>query len=289
MELNSVKATTTYDQKTARLHDEHQGEDARARCHGAGDSASRSSGNSSPELAVRTQGIEWRTAPGSQATVNYARRRASSSRACGWSARDQSLDVTGTLALGTAASAEAIDVHARNVDLQQLQTLALQDRGLSGRLNADAKISGSTAAPVVDGTVSDRQRRLPDLSLRFADARTSTTTARASASMRRCSSRRPSRSPRRAACRRASSRRAANGAHVEADARATRSISRSSRPPISLAIVQGFTNQLTNVTGTLEADVHVAGPGEDPHAAGLRRHQERRRSAFRRRAARSPA
>ena len=38
---------------------------------------------------------------------------------------------------------------------------------------------------------------------------------------------------------------------------------------ISLALVQGFTNQVTNVTGTLEADVHVTGSGQDPHAQGF--------------------
>ena len=37
---------------------------------------------------------------------------------------------------------------------------------------------------------------------------------------------------------------------------------------INLGIVQGFTNQLTNVTGTLQADVRVTGSGEDPHLTG---------------------
>ena len=40
--------------------------------------------------------------------------------------------------------------------------------------------------------------------------------------------------------------------------------------------IQGFTTQLTNVTGTIEADVHVGGSGQDPHLHGYRRHQERR-------------
>ena len=37
---------------------------------------------------------------------------------------------------------------------------------------------------------------------------------------------------------------------------------------IDLGIVQGFTNQVTNVTGTLQADVRVTGSGEDPHLQG---------------------
>jgi hypothetical protein len=39
--------------------------------------------------------------------------------------------------------------------------------------------------------------------------------------------------------------------------------------PISLGLVQGFTNQVTNVVGTLEADIHVIGSGQDPHAQGF--------------------
>ena len=50
-------------------------------------------------------------------------------------------------------------MHARNVDLQQLETLALQDRGLTGRLNADAKISGTTGGAGDRRHGGDRQRR----------------------------------------------------------------------------------------------------------------------------------
>ena len=38
---------------------------------------------------------------------------------------------------------------------------------------------------------------------------------------------------------------------------------------ISLAVIEGLSSQLTNVTGTLEADVHVSGSGEDPHLQGF--------------------
>src|SRR6185437_8875596 len=37
---------------------------------------------------------------------------------------------------------------------------------------------------------------------------------------------------------------------------------------IDLGIVQGFTNQVNNVSGTVQADVHVGGSGEDPHFNG---------------------
>jgi translocation and assembly module TamB len=37
---------------------------------------------------------------------------------------------------------------------------------------------------------------------------------------------------------------------------------------INLSLVQSFTTAVTNVTGTIEADVHVGGSGEDPHVTG---------------------
>ena len=37
---------------------------------------------------------------------------------------------------------------------------------------------------------------------------------------------------------------------------------------LNLGIIQAFTPQVTNVAGTLEADVHVTGSGEDPHLQG---------------------
>lgn len=38
--------------------------------------------------------------------------------------------------------------------------------------------------------------------------------------------------------------------------------------PIDLGVVQGFTSAVTDVTGTLEAHVHVTGTADDPHPAG---------------------
>jgi uncharacterized protein involved in outer membrane biogenesis len=151
-ELNSITATTTYDQKTLDfstnlkqqtreldatgqviLHPDHQ------EIH-------------LPTLAMRTQGVEWRMAPDSQPTIKYGKERIEIEGVRLVSA-DQSLDVSGTLATGTGTPAGALDVHARNVDLQQLETLMLQNRGFAGKLNADAKVAGSTTAPAIDGKV----------------------------------------------------------------------------------------------------------------------------------------
>ncbi len=54
---------------------------------------------------------------------------------------------------GVSGATASLEVHARNVDLAQAEKLALQNRGLSGRLTADATITGNLSAPRVDGKV----------------------------------------------------------------------------------------------------------------------------------------
>ena len=105
-----------------------------------------------PQLAVRTQGIEWRTAPGAEATVQYGQDRVQLDNVR-LVERRSGADVNGAFALQGESPAGAIKVQARNVDLQQLETLLLMNRGFSGKLSADATISGTAEAPVVDGHV----------------------------------------------------------------------------------------------------------------------------------------
>src|SRR4029077_13698025 len=64
---------------------------------------------------------------------------------------DQSLDADGTFSLGDHPEIGSIEDHAKNGDVAQLEKLALINRGFSGRLDGDAKISGSASAPVVTG------------------------------------------------------------------------------------------------------------------------------------------
>src|SRR3954469_24115323 len=265
-ELNSVKATTTYNQKTldftTNLKEKTRELDAAGKVLFHPDHQEVHL----PTLAIRTQGIEWRTAPGSQATVKYGSDRVQFENVRLVSA-DQSLDVNGTLALGTATPSGAIDVKASNVDLQQLETLALQDRGLSGRLNADATIAGSTAAPDVTGKVEitnggfqnyhyqslaanvDYKGTRLELDARLQQSPTEYITAKGSVPTGLFQA-----SP--------------TGEHVEpAPGEAIDLQVKSSA--ISLGLIQGFTNQVTNVQGTLQADVHVTGSGQDPHAQGF--------------------
>ena len=220
-----------------------------------------------PELAIRTQGIEWRTAPGSQATVNYGGDRVQL-EGVRLVSGDQSLDLNGAFAAGTEPSAEAIDVHARNVDLQQLQTLALQDRGLSGRSPPTPRISGSTVGTRGRRHRRRQQRRVPDVSLRFAlgEGRLLRHAHRDRCRAAAVADRGDHREGQRADD--AASRRAPATGHVEPAPGDAIDLQVKSTA-LSLGVVQGFTTQVTNVTGTLEADVHVAGSGRDPHLQGF--------------------
>jgi autotransporter translocation and assembly factor TamB len=179
----------------------------------------------------------------------------------------QSLDLSGTLALGSGAPSGAIDVRARNVDLKQLETLTLQNRGFTGTLNADAKISGSTAAPAIDGKVEVTKGSFQtyhydslvanvayqgtriglDATLQQSPAESITAKGSVPTSLFKSS---------------------ASAEHIEATPGDTIDLQVKSTA-ISLAVVEGLTSQLTNVTGTLEADVHVSGSGEDPHLQGF--------------------
>ena len=86
-----------------------------------------------PELALRTQGVEWRTAPGSSAAVQYGGDQITL-EGVQLVSGDQTLDASGTLALKGEAKPGALEIRARNVDVSQIERLALQNRGFSGRL-----------------------------------------------------------------------------------------------------------------------------------------------------------
>ncbi|MEN3336505.1 MAG: translocation and assembly module TamB [Acidobacteriota bacterium] len=266
MELNAVTAKTTYDQNridfTTNIKEKTRELDATGQLLLHPDHQEVHL----PELAVRTQGVEWRTAPGSHATVNYSGSRVQLQDVRLVSG-DQSLDLTGGIAIGDTPSTDAIEVHARNVDLQQLQTLALQDRGFSGRLSADAKVSGSTSAPVLDGTVSvdnggfqtyhyDSLRVKVDYSGKRIgiDAALQQSPAEAITVKGTVPTTLFAATP--------------GIGHVEPTPEDAIDLQVKSNA-LSLAVVQGFTTQLTNVTGTLEADVHVGGSGADPHLQGF--------------------
>jgi autotransporter translocation and assembly factor TamB len=282
-QLRTLTATTTYADKTldfaTHIAQERSGGTAVAAAGGSAsgarelDAAGRVVFHPDhqelhlPSLALRTQGVEWTTAPGAEATVKYG-----ASRVDVIGVRlvngDQSLGVDGSFSLGDNPEIGSIKVQAQNVDIAQLEKLALQNRGFTGRLNADATISGSAKAPDVTGRASIvngafQQFTYQSLSVEgtFKDDRIGVDarlvqapgvelTAKGTVPMSALRS-----TP------------AAPGAHVETASGDQIDLHvQSSR--VDLGLVQGFTTLLTGVTGTLQADVRVTGSGRDPHLNG---------------------
>jgi hypothetical protein len=220
-----------------------------------------------PNLAVRTRGVEWRTAPGTSATVQYGNNRIDL-QGVRLVSGSQSLDVSGAFPLGDNATPGAITVTARSIDLSELEKLLLQNRGISGTLNANATITGTAKTPTVEGHVDVANGGFQNFKYQSLTADASYATDRLVLDARLqqapgveltakgtlpMSALRPN-PP------------GVTG-HVEATAGDMIDMRiQSSR--IDLGIVQGFTNQVTKVTGTLQADVHVTGSGEDPHLQG---------------------
>ncbi|MCA1651483.1 MAG: translocation/assembly module TamB domain-containing protein [Acidobacteria bacterium] len=266
LQINSVTATTTYEQRKidfkTNIKEKTRELDAQGQLVLHADHQEMHL----PALAIRTQGIEWRMAPGADAAVRYGRGRVELENITLVSA-DQSLDLSGTLALGTEKPSGAIDVRASNVDLAQLETLLLQNRGFTGRLSATAKVTGTTAAPAVDGHVEVRNGafRTYKYESLIADVDYTGTRMAIDATLRQ--------SPTEALTAKGTvptSLFAATpgpGGHVPSEAGDAVDL-RITTTAINLAVVQGLTDLVTNVTGTLDADVRVTGSGHDPHLEG---------------------
>jgi autotransporter translocation and assembly factor TamB len=227
-----------------------------------------------PQLAVRTAGVQWNIKPGTEATVKYSPAQVELVNVQLVSA-DQFLSVDGTIALKGDAPTAALDVVAQNVDLQQLETLLLQNRGFSGRLNANAKVTGTAAAPSVDGHVEihdggfqtykyesliadiDYVGRRVTIDGTLQQSATEGITVKGTAPLSLFS-------------------RSATGDHVAVAAGEGVDLHVTSTA-LGLGVVQGFTDLVANVSGTMEADVRVTGSGQDPHLVG---HIDIRNGAF---------
>lgn len=220
-----------------------------------------------PSLALTTQGITWQTASGSNATVQYGSNRVQLQDVRLVNG-NQSLAVSGAFSLGATPAGEGITVQAQNVDISQLERLAMQSRGFTGTLNANAKIAGTSHAPDVTGHVDIQgggfqQFKYQSFSLDGAyrdqvariDARLVQSpgvelTATGTAPLTAFQPNPPGMT-----------------GHIEPSGTDRIDIHIQSTN-VGLGIVQGFTSQVTNVTGTVQADVTVTGSGRDPHLVG---------------------
>jgi len=215
-------------------------------------------------LALQSENVVWKTDPASHPTIQYGNNRVVIDDIKLVNA-DQRIEAQG--AIGSAD--ETLHVKAENVDVAQLDALALGDQRLAGRLNANATVAGTTAAPRVaaDFTLNDGAFRDfkfmsftgkvdyagsgVNLDVRLEQDPQAYLTAKGFAPT---SLFRPT-------------PREMEGEHMAPPADEAINIEVATSQ-VNLGVIQGFVPYVTNVTGTLQANFKVTGSGYDPHLDG---------------------
>jgi translocation and assembly module TamB len=216
------------------------------------------------DLSLRSEQIEWRMDPSSPATVRYGGDRVEV-RGLQLVNADQRIAADGVV----GSPDGTLQIRAENLDVAQIDTLLLGDGRLSGRFTGTAAVSGTTAAPRVTseftlsqgafrnfkfealtGSVEYGEQGI-EMDVRMQQTPTAWITAKGHAPLTLFK---------------------ANPAGVDAGdlegAGGAVDIQIASSQ-IDLGIVQGFTSYITNVTGTLQANVRLTGTGYDPHVEGV--------------------
>jgi translocation and assembly module TamB len=218
------------------------------------------------DLALSARGVRWTIAPASEAVVQYGAGEVRLGNVT-LTSGDQRITAEGTIATGEGGSG-VLKIDASNLDLAQVDALTLGDRGLAGRVDAAATLTGRTAAPELTGrlTVTDgaiRGYTYQSLAAGFGytttgiqiDARLDQSpgqwlTARGTVPLTLF---------------RAEPTVRAEHVAPEAGDRVDLVVQSS---PLDLALLQAFTPQIAEARGTLQLDVRVAGSGRDPHPQG---------------------
>ena len=215
-------------------------------------------------LDLQAKGLAWHVAPGAQPAIQYAN-GAVTVKDLTLVSGDQQIAADG--AFGRAN--DALHVTLTNVDLANVDTLLLRPPQFTGRMNASATVTGTTDAPRVKGDVEvskggfrqfhydaltgtiDYSGKGVTLDAKLQQNSTAWITAKGYVPA--------------AAFTSAVSTERAHRDEVAVDDRLDVHIDSS---PIDLGLVQGFTTQVTNVTGTVQAKLDVTGAADDPHPVG---------------------
>lgn len=217
------------------------------------------------DLALQTEGVEWRTAPGSAAAMQYGAERIAVQGFALVSGR-QRLSVDG--AFGTPS--DRLQIEASSIDLSSVDRLALGDQRIGGELNASATVTGTREAPEVSVRFGVTNGSFRDFT--YADF---SGTASYAADGTRFDTRLTQKPDAwiqakgfvpAAALRSAPGSAVAGGHEIPPPGEGIDVAVTSSA--LDLGIVQGFVPQLTKVSGTVQADVRVMGTIHDPHMKG---------------------
>ncbi len=220
------------------------------------------------DLTAGTQ--RWVVPEGVSPTVNYAASQVSVD-GLRLTSGDQEIAADGRF----GQPGDALTMKVVNVDLAGVDALLLRPPQFTGRLNAEATVSGSKIAPSVSGRFDVasggfRQFRYDTLTGTVAyepggitlDTRLQQNAAQWITAKGYVPASLFSTTPADT-----SAERRVTG-HVQPATPADRIDLTVESSPLDLGLVQGFTTALTDVKGTLEAHVRVTGSAQDPHPEG---------------------
>jgi hypothetical protein len=217
-------------------------------------------------LAMRTEGIEWRTAPGSEAAIQYGKDRISVEN-LRLTSGDQRIEAHGVV----GSPSEPLQVELENVDVAQIEQLLLTNQGIAGRLNASATVSGPTDALRADGKFALTQGAFREfkfdslggtveyggkgmnVDIRLQQTPQAWLTAKGYVPKALFGPTKGDESTPH------THEGAAPGDAVDLQVATSQ---------IDLGVIQGFTSYVTNVTGALQANIKVTGAAADPHMDG---------------------
>jgi len=218
---------------------------------------------------LKTANQEWSTQPGQAATINYSNGIVTVDNAHLVSG-DQEIVADGQL----GAEGSAIDVKLNNIDVARVNEILLRPPQFTGRLNATATVEGTREHPIVNGqfqidnggfrqftyqsfggTVRYEPRGLT-IDSKLQQNADQWITAKGYLPAALFTAMRTERAD------------APPTGHVEPASPDDRVDFTVDSSPLGLGIIQGLTDEVTNVQGTAEAHVHVTGSAQDPHPSG---------------------
>jgi hypothetical protein len=215
-------------------------------------------------LALRTQGIEWHTEPGSKAAVQYGKDRIGIQDVRLVNG-EQRIEANGAL----GSPEETLQVRMAGVDVAQIDKLLLTNQQVAGRLDATATLSGPTDALRANGEFTLNQGSFQKFTFESLAGKVEYSVRGVNVDMRLqqnpqawitakgfvpAAAFRPSAHP-------------GERGHKEPPPGEGIDVQVASSA-IDLGVIQGFTSDVTKVTGSLHANVKITGAGDDPHAEG---------------------
>ena len=216
-------------------------------------------------LALQTQNIEWQTTPEARAEIRYGN-GGISVQGLRLVSGNQEIAVGGSFGRPEGS----LIANARNVSLSTIDALMLRPPMLSGTLNASAEISGTSEAPKVAGRFDVTEGAFRQVHFNsFAgtvDYERSGITVDAKLEQSPANWLEAKGYVPVAAFKKSAE--PGGATHLAASSKADSFDLHVNSTAIDLGLAQGVTTALTNVSGTVQANIDVTGPAGDPHPGG---------------------